>query len=122
MKYLDQLFSISVAAVALCLGSVNAFSQDRPNWSNMDPQQIQQMIQQRIMENFREQMGVTNDNEWKLIEERLSKVSRLRMETMLGGGGLGMFGGMRGPGGGGGGGGAMRGLGGLSRPDPNAEY
>jgi hypothetical protein len=84
----------------------------------MDPQQIQQMIQQRMMENLREQMGVTNDTEWSVIKDRLAKVTRLRTETMLSTA-MGMMGGMRrGPNGGGGG---FPGFAGFGKPDPNVE-
>ncbi len=73
---------------------------------NFDPAQIQQ----RMMDNLREQFGVTDDAEWKLISERITTVTELRRTA---GGGLGGFrggqggpggqGGQRGPGGPGGG-------------------
>jgi len=79
------------------------------------------MMQQRMMDNFREQLVVTNDAEWKIIEERLSKVMRMRTESMLSSG-MGMFGGMgfgrrgaNGPGGG------FGGFPGLGQTDPDAE-
>jgi hypothetical protein len=67
---------------------------------NFDPAQAQEAMLTRI----REQFAVTDDAEWALISERLTKVSEARRAT---GGGLGgavaMIG--RGPGGGGNGGG-----------------
>jgi hypothetical protein len=91
------------------------------NWQNMDPQQIQQMMQQRMMDYFRQQLGVTNDDEWGVIQERLSKVAKLRMESMMSGG-AGMMAGMRRNGGNGGNGGpGFRGFQALSQPDPTAD-
>jgi hypothetical protein len=84
----------------------------RADWANMDSQQLQQMIQQRVLEALREPLAVTNDTEWRVIESRLSKVTQLRMETMLGSG-LGMLGGMRR---GGNSGGGFAGLAGLADP------
>ena len=88
------------------------------NWQNMDPQQMQQMMQQRIMDNFRQQLAVTNDDEWGVIQERLQKVLSLKMQAMFSGG-AGMFGGMRRNGGGGGQG--FRGFQGMAQPDPSAD-
>ncbi|MBC8097713.1 MAG: hypothetical protein H7Y43_18085 [Akkermansiaceae bacterium] len=77
---------------------------------NFDPAQWQQ----QRMERLRENMGVTDDAEWKVIQERAQKVSEAQMGVMAfrarGGGG-------RGPGGGGGGGGR----GGFGQPSPEVE-
>jgi hypothetical protein len=88
-----------------------------PNWQTMDPQQIQQIMQQRMLDYFRQQLTVTNDDEWGVIQERLSKVMRLRMQAMFSNG-AGMMAGMRRPGGGGQGFRAMQGMG---QPDPSAD-
>ena len=80
------------------------------DWQNMDPQEIQKVIQQRMMETFRERLEVTDDAEWKIIEERLSKVTQARMATMADGGGMMGFGGMGGRGGPGGGGRGFQGM------------
>jgi hypothetical protein len=116
--------------VAVAIGSSEVFAQQTqpaqqqqpqggqggpPNWQNMDPQQMQQMMQQRIMENFRQQLGVTNDEEWTVIQDRLQKVLKLKMDAMFSGG-AGMFGGMRRNGGQG-----FRGFQGMSQPDPSAD-
>ena len=87
------------------------------NWQNMDPQQMQQMMQQRIMDNFRQQLAVTNDDEWGVIQERLSKVLKLKMQAMFSGG-AGMMGGLRRNGGNGQG---FRGFQNMSQPDPSAD-
>ncbi len=67
---------------------------------NFDPAQFQQ----RMMDNYREQLGFTNDTDWAAIQPLIQKVMDAR--TAVGGrGGFGGFGGGRGgPGGPGGGG------------------
>ena len=79
--------------------------------ANMTPEQMRA----RMLERVREQFGVKDDAEWKIISERVEKVSAARRE--MGGGGMGMFGGRGGPGGPGGGGGGRGGFGG----EPSAE-
>ncbi len=54
-------------------------------------------MQQRMLEGIREQMAVTDDAEWKLISERVTKVMDARRQVGMGGG-AGMFRGGR-PGG-----------------------
>ncbi len=78
--------------------------------ANMTPEQMRA----RMMERVREQFGVKDDAEWKIISERVEKVSAARREM---GGGMGMFGGRGGPGGPGGAGGGRGGFGG----EPSAE-
>lgn len=90
----------------------------RPDWQNMDGQQMQQFIQRRMMETFRERLEVTDDAEWKIVEERLGRVTQARMATVADGAGMMGMGAMAfgrgGPGGRGGEGpGGGRGLGGL---------
>jgi hypothetical protein len=118
MKNLTRLLTLTVSAFALVLSCESVFAQQPPDWANMDPQQIQQQMQKRMMDNFRERLVVTNDAEWGVIEERLSKVVRVKMETMFSGG-MGMMGGMRR--GGNGPGGGFRGFPGFGQPDPDAE-
>src|ERR1700681_2797430 len=97
MKKLTRLLTLTVTAFALVLGCPHVFAQPRPDWANMDPQQMQQMIQQRLMDSLREQLVVTNDADWNAISGRLTKVLQLKMETMFSGmGGFrGMMGGNR---------------------------
>jgi len=108
-------FILAIAAALVSGGNLVAQSQSRTNradgqnfrnldWQNMDPQEIQKIIQQRMMETYRERLEVTDEAEWKIIEERLSKVTQARMATMSDGGGMMGFGGMGGRGGPGGGG------------------
>lgn len=109
MKTLKQVVAVATAAMALGLGG-NLAAQDQPaprperGGGNFDPAQMRQ----RMMERYREQFDVKDDAEWKIIEERIEKVTTARMASAGGFGG--MFGRGRGggPGGGGGGGGAMR--------------
>jgi hypothetical protein len=131
MKSTNQVFAASVLALALNCGNVlgqpvqpaqpaqpgqPGQGQQRMDWANFDPQQIQQTLQKRIMDNLRQQLAITNDAEWTVIEERLSKVSQMRTESTLSTS-MGLLGGMRsnatGRGGGMGGMGGMGGLAGL---------
>ena len=73
---------------------------------NFDPAQAQQ----QMMDRMREQFGVTDDAEWKLISDRLTAVTELRRAAVTGG--FGGFGGRGGPGGPGGGQGGPGGPGG----------
>jgi hypothetical protein len=64
-----------------------------PGGRNFDPAQMQQ----RMLERYKEVLEVTNDDEWKAIEPRVTKVMEARRDSMSGMG-RGMFG--RGPRGG----------------------
>ncbi|MBM3842025.1 MAG: hypothetical protein FJ397_01975 [Verrucomicrobia bacterium] len=72
-----------------------------------------QEMQARMLAGLRERMEVKDDEEWKLISERITKVAELR-RSAPGGPGMGMMMG-RGPGGGGGPGGSGREEGGSGR-------
>ncbi len=116
--------SFVIAALALTCAVTGAVAQNEGGGprrqgggnfggGNFDPAEMQQ----RRMERIKETMGVTDDSEWKVIQERLTKVmdaQRAVLSMRVGGGGRG-FGG--GPGGGGGGGGR----GGMFQPAPEAE-
>lgn len=90
--------ALAALSAALCLGGGSLVAQDRPGRGNFDPEQFRQ----RMMERYREQLEVKSDDEWKLISERIEKVSDARREANFGGGGPGGFGGPGGPGGRGG--------------------
>ena len=66
---------------------------------NFDPEQMRQ----RMMDRYKELLGVKNDDEWKGIEPRITKVTEARREANAGAM-RGMFGGGGRRGGGGGGG------------------
>ena len=91
---------VGLAAAGWLLGgSGTLLAQDQPPPGNFDPAQARQ----RMSERMREQFGVTDESEWKLISERISKVMEARRASG-GFGGPGGFGGgfMRPPGGSGG--------------------
>ncbi|MCC7375439.1 MAG: hypothetical protein IT581_12360 [Verrucomicrobiales bacterium] len=92
--------------------------QGRPNF---DPEQMRA----RMMERYRERLEIKSDDEWKIVEERITKVTEARREVGFGGMGRGAFGGQR-PGGRGGdtaqaGGGGGQRRGGFGTPSPEAE-
>jgi hypothetical protein len=80
---------------------------------NFDPAQFRQ----RMMDNYREKLGIKDDAEWGVIEGRINKIDETRRSTMRGFGG---FGG-RGPGGPGGPGGGQGNRGGGAQANPDAE-
>jgi hypothetical protein len=122
MKVKNLLTVCGVAALMLSAGSIYA----QPGGGgpggggfgggNFDPAQMQQ----RMMDNYRQQLNFTNDTEWSAVQPLVQKVSDARMAVGMGGGMRGMFGRNRGGGGGGGGGG---GFGGGNNPfnQPNPE-
>lgn len=65
---------------------------------NFNPQEMQA----RMLSALRERLEITDDEEWKVISERITKLGEIRRNA--GGGFGGMFGGRGGPGGPGGGG------------------
>jgi hypothetical protein len=87
---------------------------------NFNPEEMRA----RMSAAFKEQFGVTSDDEWNLIMERINKVNELRRSTMMGGMALrGLFGGPGGPGGPNGQGGRGNrpaGFGGVSNPEVEA--
>jgi hypothetical protein len=120
MKKITNLVSVAGLAALLAVGTSNLFAQDtnaadagngRRNrgqggggpggpggpGGNFDPEQMRQ----RMMDRYKEQLGIKDDAEWKIIAERIEKVSTARRE--IGGRGF-PFGGRGGPGGGGPGG------------------
>lgn len=83
-------------------GAANANGRGRRNQNgggngggrgNFDPAQMQQ----QMLAALRDQFGVTDDSEWKIISDKITAVSDLRRSVGGGGGG---FGGLRGGGGG----------------------
>ena len=79
---------------------------------NMDPAQRQQFM----LNNVRDQLGITNDTEWSAIQPLVQKVLDTRMAVGFGGRGFGRGG--RGGGGGGGGGGGNNP---FNQPNPDRD-
>lgn len=90
MKKLNQTLAMAGVAVALSLGTGNLAAQERRDRGDFNPEQFRQ----RMMERYREQLEVKSDDEWKVIEPRIAKVTDARREM----GGFGR-GGPGGPGG-----------------------
>jgi hypothetical protein len=101
MKSMKRWLMMAGMAGAMCLGSNPAFAQQdnqapgqgRPPRGNFDPAQFRE----RMMERVKEQLEVTDEAEWKVIQPLVEKVMDARMSGM-GGMGRGMFGGPRGGG------------------------
>jgi hypothetical protein len=100
MKKLHQLLAVTGFASALLLSTGNLIAQNDPPAGGGqgggrggrgggfgDPAEMQK----RMMENVREQMAVKDDAEWKILEERIQKVSEAQREIGFGGGMRRMF-------------------------------
>lgn len=83
---------------------------ERGGRGNLNPQDMQARMQALL----RERLEITDDEEWKLIADRVAKVTELRRTSGAGGGGM-MFGGFGGRGGPPGGGQGASGTGGDGR-------
>jgi hypothetical protein len=68
-----------------------------------NPEQMRARMQEMMDQRMKEQLGITGDDEWKVIQPRLQKVQDLSRQVSPGGR-MGMFGGRGGFGGGMGGG------------------
>jgi hypothetical protein len=124
-----QLLGAAIAAM-LSLGAANLLAQDnnpappgqgpgpggpgRGGRGNFDPSQFRQ----RMMDNIKEQLEVTDDTEWNALQPLIQKVMDARMAVGFGGMGRGMFARPRG-GDNGGDPGARRGP--FGQPNPDAE-
>lgn len=125
---INQWLTAAGLTAILCVSAGNLFSQNGAppqggfGGGNFDPIQIQKMM----MDGFRNQLEIKDDAEWKVVEERIQKVTDARRE--VGFGGMGMLssimrrGGANGGPPGGAGGGARRGFGAFaSTPNPDEE-
>jgi hypothetical protein len=93
MKKFTKSFALAFAAAAMLIGSNTAMAQGQGR-GNFDPEQMRQ----RMMDRYKETLGVTDDAEWKLISGKIEKVMAARRE-MGGGFGAGFGGGRGGAGG-----------------------
>lgn len=99
MKTITQLLALA-GITALCLAAPSALAQggpggpggERGDRGDRDPAQMQQ----RMLENTRERLELTNEADWRAVEPLVQKVFQARREQLGGG--------MRGFGGRGGGG------------------
>jgi len=92
MKNWFKNMALATAVIGCCSTATLAQDGNRP-----DPEEIRQ----RMAERMREQFGVTDDAEWKIIEGKIQKVTEARRAVGGGGFAMGGFGGRRGgPGGG----------------------
>jgi hypothetical protein len=99
-------------------GGGGMFGGGGPGGGNFDPTQFMQQMQQQMMTQIRQNLAITNDDEWAVIQALIQKVYDARRDANTGG--MGMMGMMRGggpggggPGGGGAGGGGAGGRGGF---------
>jgi hypothetical protein len=53
-----------------------------PQFQGMDPQPIRDAMQQRMSDSLRNQMGITNDIEWMLIEEKINAVKKAQTASL----------------------------------------
>jgi hypothetical protein len=92
---INRLLALAGVAAAICVSASLGMAQDAPpgggpgggGRGNFDPAQMRQ----RMMDNLKEQLEVTDDSEWKALEPMITKVMELRMSSMRGGMGAGMF-------------------------------
>ncbi len=98
MNRLNRVIVMAGLAAGIFLGTPSASAQGQGG-RNFDPEEMRQ----RMMDRYKEQMGVTDDAEWKVIQERVEKVIAAQREARTGGAIAGMFGGGGGRRGGGGG-------------------
>ncbi len=142
---LNRMTTLGAVAVALALGVGNLLAQPDGGGpggmggpgggfggpgggggfggGNFDPAQMQKQMQQMMMQNYQEQLGITNDTDWNAIQPLIQKVMDAQQAAGGGMGGMGrMFGGRGGRGGMGGPGGGMGGPGGVGQPaDPTTD-
>jgi hypothetical protein len=69
---------------------------DRGERRQFDPEQFRE----RMMNRYKEQLGIQDDEDWKVILPKLEKVMAVQRDARSGGGAFGGFGGRGGPGGG----------------------
>jgi len=83
-KYLLAICGVA-AALMLSAGSVSAQNDNGGGGGgrgNFDPAQMQQ----RMMDNIKEQLGFTNDTDWNAIQPMIQKVMDARRDVGFGGG------------------------------------
>lgn len=90
MMKLSQLLATGGIAAVLCFSAADLQAQNngggggRGGRGNFDPA----AFQQRMMDRFKEQLEVTDDTEWKVIQPLIQKVMDARMAIGFGGRGM----------------------------------
>jgi hypothetical protein len=95
MKNWFKNIAVATALLSCCTIMSNAQdAQNRRGQGRFDPEEMRQ----RMAERMREQFGVTDDAEWKIIERKIQKVTEARRAVGggMGFGAMGGFGGRRG--------------------------
>ena len=89
MKRVNRLWAVLGMAALLGLSAGSALAQQEGerrqrggDRGNFDPAEFQK----RMMERVREQLEVKSDDEWKVIEPRVTKVMEARRDASMGGG------------------------------------
>ena len=81
MKTLNQFLALAGIALALCLSTGQLAAQGRQrgnqgqgrggqNRGNFDPAQARQ----RMLDGYKDRLEITNDDEWKIIQDRVEKI------------------------------------------------
>lgn len=76
MSKLKSILLAATCVVALSLGTAKVSAQG----GNFDPAQFRQ----RMVDSYRDRMGITNDDEWKVIGGAISKVIDAQFEARAG--------------------------------------
>src|ERR1051325_11011985 len=82
MKRIKQMMLLSAVAGLLSFGAGKVSAQGR---GNFDPEQFRQ----RMMDNYKEQLEVKSDDEWKIISARIEKVTNAQRDARVNRGGFG---------------------------------
>jgi hypothetical protein len=82
MKRIKQMMLLAGVAGLLSFGAGKVVAQGR---GNFDPEQFRQ----RMMDNYKEQLEVKSDDEWKIISARIEKVMTAQRDARVGRSGFG---------------------------------
>lgn len=86
---MKRLLAVLAAATAMVAWTNFTYAQGQGGGrGNFDPEQMRA----RMMERYKEMLDVKTDDEWKVIEPRITKVTEARRDVGFGGGMRGMFG------------------------------
>lgn len=77
-KLIKNMRVVAISALLLAGASNSPAQQFPPNWGNIDVTQIRQ----QIVSQFRDLLEIKNDDEWKIVQDRIEKVFQARIEVM----------------------------------------